>query len=654
MAEPEPAEPKNKPDKTPSSDSTASVTEPDHSNADSPDDPVTDKVVDDITRTEGDDELKAQDEAAGKTAAAKQGGRFKEVWRNWWHSPAKRWGTVAAGVVIVATLFAVPLTRYEVLGLFIREKVTVQVLDSQTGTAVSGAQVQLGAVNTETDGEGKAVLHPHTGSRHLQISKKYYGSSNQTLLVTLSPASNVFKVKLVALGRRVPVKVVNKLTGKPVAGAKIMAGATTAKTDKNGLATVVLQSGAGTQAGTVSLGGYNDTKVTIDANGNLTKDTFDITPAGKLYFLSNLSGSIDVVKTNLDGTARQTVLAGTGNEDRYSTSLLASRDWKYLALLSKRSGDNASVYLIDTTNGDKLSTIDEGNANFSLVGWSGDRFIYEVDRSPTISNGQKNKYALKSFDPTTGHTLLLDQTDGSTITGNPDPGWVDNPGVTQQTFNGVYLLGSSVVYLKQWYSTGYKFIPGQNSGLQSYLNGKSAELDTIGADGSNHKVVKTFAPNGTIYVPYPANNVQINLDSRLYEPQSLYLAYSDDNGNTTYYDYEDGKVTDAPDVTRDVFDNTPYPTYLTSPSGNQTFWADQRDGKNLLNVGDIDGKDPKQVGNLTDYNPYGWYGDSYLLVSKNSSELYVIPATGGTPLKITDYYKPAISYYGYGGGYGGL
>jgi hypothetical protein len=93
---------------------------------------------------------------------------------------------------------------------------------------------------------------------------------------------------------------------------------------------------------------------------------------------------------------------------------------------------------------------------------------------------------------------------------------------------------------------------------------------------------------------------------------------------------------------------------LLSPSSNQTFWTDQRDGKNTLFVGDNDAKNQKTIASLSGYNIYGWFTDNYLLVSKNSSELYVMPVAGGTPLKITDYYKPAINYQGYGGGYGGL
>jgi len=390
-----------------------------------------------------------------------------------------------------------------------------------------------------------------------------------------------------------------------------------------------LASSAETQTASVSLAGYNTAQVTIFPTGKPDKNTFGIVPAGKLYFLSNLSGKLDVVKTNLDGSGRQTVLAGTGKEDRNSTSLLASRDWKYLALLSKRSGDdNASLYLIDATQGDKLSTIDEGNANFSLVGWSGDRFIYSVGRN-TIQNWQPNQSALKSFDPTTGHTLLLDQTQGSGSDGN---------NYARQSFSGVYLVGNQVVYAKTW--------QGNGSGV---LNGKQAEIDTIGADGSGHKVLKSFMP---LY--FTGNGYEsITLNARPYEPSGIYFEFYHDN-TQDYYSYDEGAVTDNTTLTNDTFWSDPYPTYLLSPSGNQTFWNEPRDGKSTLLIGNSDGKNSKQVASLSEYSVYGWFTDDYLLVSKNSSELYIMPTTGGTPYKITDYYKPAINYQGYGGGYGGL
>src|SRR6185369_16053847 len=114
-----------------------------------------------------------------------------------------------------------------------------------------------------------------------------------------------------------------------------------------------------------------------------------------IYFLSKASGKIDVVKTNLDGTDRQTVLAGTGKEEDTDTILLASRDWKYLALKSRRDGKAVKLYLIDTSN-DKLTTIDEGNATFDMVGWQNDYFVYYVYRN-NVKSWQPKGSSLKSY-----------------------------------------------------------------------------------------------------------------------------------------------------------------------------------------------------------------------------------------------------------------
>jgi hypothetical protein len=600
-------------------------------NEDATDDKVTDVAVDDIMKEDSDKVLESQDEATKRGLIVTPTGRFarfKNTIAEWWSHPRNRWITVAIVIVLLAAAYLIPIARSNVAGLVLKAPVTVQVLDSKTNKAVSGATVSLAGKTTKTDATGKAKLSVHAGSKTLKVTKKYYAGSSKSQLVKIWSGTNSFKASLLPLGRQVSVTVVDKVSGKPVAGATIKAGRADAKTDKKGQATLVISSDATTQAATVTLAGYNDLKGVVTAGGTTAQNTFSVVPAGKLYFLSNLSGKIDVVKTNLDGTDRQTVLAGTGSEDRGNTSLLASRDWKYLALLSKRSGENASVYLIDTTNGDKLTTIDEGNASFGLVGWSGDRFIYQVNRN-TVQSWQPNKQALKSFDPTNGQALLLDQT---TAAGSSDDNYVGN------SIGSPYLLGSQVVYLKNW-SASYN--------NRSQLTSKQVELDAINSDGSGHKVLKTFTEDPSAQISYLIAYAQ------LYEPNGLYIDFQ--NGvKDVLYEYEDGKVTDATDMTADKFYNTPYPTYLLSPSGNNTFWGDQRDGKTTLSVGDDDTKNAKQIASLSEYSAYGWYTDNYLLVSKNSSELYIMSNSGGTPLKVTDYYKPAINYNGYGGGYGGL
>ena len=200
----------------------------------------------------------------------------------------------------------------------------------------------------------------------------------------------------------------------------------------------------------------------------------------------------------------------------------------------------------------------------------------------------------------------------------------------------MYLMGNQVVYTKGWEGTNINL-------TSSLLAGKQAELDAINADGSDYHMVKSFAPSS-----YPTSGYDsIALITKLYAPDELYVD-SHDNGTDTFYEYANGGVSPMTNVSADSFYSSTYPTYLLSPSGNSTFWDEPRDGKSTLFVGDENGGSQKQIANLSPYSPYGWYSDNYLLVSQNSSELYIMPAAG-TPLKITDYYKPLATYNGYGG-----
>jgi hypothetical protein len=201
----------------------------------------------------------------------------------------------------------------------------------------------------------------------------------------------------------------------------------------------------------------------------------------------------------------------------------------------------------------------------------------------------------------------------------------------------VSLLNGEVVYAKS----------GGSSSFPNHLTGKSDSLISVKPDGSNKHSIKDFPiPDGTQYY-YGINVSQ-------YEPYSLYVQVPNNNGTNSYYEYENGSVTAKSDVTDDTYGKT-YPTYLISPNSRHSFWSEVRDNKNTLFVGDGDGTGGKQIATLSDYTPYGWYTDNYLLVSKNGSELYAMPTDGSkSPVKITDYYKPQLTYKGYGGGYGGI
>jgi hypothetical protein len=206
-------------------------------------------------------------------------------------------------------------------------------------------------------------------------------------------------------------------------------------------------------------------------------------------------------------------------------------------------------------------------------------------------------------------------------------------------FSQIYLLDNEVVYNKNWTSSYVYWGPTK-------LAGKQISLMSVRPDGSGRKSLKDF--------PVPDGSNYYSVELSLYAPRELYVQVpAPSGGKLTYWEYEDGKVQPKPDVTDQQF-NEPYPTFLASPSGKQTLWSEARDGKNTLFIGTAEGEDGKQIASLSEYASYGWYTDDYLLVSKNGSELYIMPVAGGAPFKVSDYHKPDYNFRGYGGGYGGL
>ncbi len=583
---------------------------------------------------EGDEASKPK---GASTVALKQKlGRFMD-----WYKTNKKLAIPATVLLSVVIILAIPLTRYSVLALFLKQDFSVIVVDSLTGKPVSSAQVNIQNKSAMTDGAGKVSLHVAVGYSRLMVTKAYYDPASQSVTVPVRKPSSPFSVKLQARGRPIPITVVNGISGQALGGVTLSAGTSKAQTDDKGQAVLVVPVGSSQVKGTMSADGYNKTDIAIKSTTEQDQaNTFKLTPSGKLYFLSNQSGKIDVVKADLDGGNRQTVLAGTGKESKSETVLLATRDWKYLALQSKRDGgDYAKLFLINTAD-DSLTTMDEGKAAFTLSGWDEHRFVYQVSRDK-VDVWQPKRQALKKYDADTKKLTTLDET---TAQGS------DNSNYMSEYFGGVYILKHQVVYIKNWQGQHQWWMPDLSGGKQATLN-------SVSVTGGDKKVIKGFAQS-------PPSSY-INLESRSYGVDELYLRFYDTKSN--FYEYEDGKVKDLPDMTDETYYGATYATYLLSPSGKKLLWSEVRDGRNSLFIGDVDKDTSKASGTsfADDYTPYGWYTDDYALLSKKGSELYIeavpmtqnFPKTGIQilqPVKVTDYYKPAFSYLGYGGGYGGL
>lgn len=581
------------------------------------DDTGIDEAVDDIVASESDALLAAEDAADATERLTvpppMAPARHHLLRRKWlWLS--------LVGLLLIAS-FAIPLTRYRLLGLALKKSVAITVIDSTTKTPVSSATVALAGVSVKTDANGRANLKVPVGPNQLSVTKQYYTTFQRPIMVGLRPVK-ASEIHLVATGRQVPIRVINKITGQPLAGAEIKVLNTNAKTDARGQATIVLPTTEPRVSGSLALVGYNNSSVSVEVTSQaVAGNSFALTASGSVYFLSNEHGTIDVVKANLDGSNRKTVLSGTGKEDPNNTQLLASRDWQYLVLKSQRDGPQPALYLIDSST-DKTSEFDSGNNNFNLVGWYGHGFVYDVTKN-NVATSLSGHELVKSYDAERNQLNQLDQ--------NQAAG--DATNYAYQGFANFYLLDNLVTYTTQWYQNG-----------SADLSAKTDTIRALTPSGQGKKDYQSFAALSTGY-----------LQAALPSPSSIFYARFDNTDTkTTYYKFENQSVASATDIDQTAFSKM-YPTYLVSPAGDQTLWSELRDGKSTVFSGDADANKPQLVGSLSGYAAYGWYGDSYALVNKDNSELFVVAISGhAPPLKITDYYKSAQKLVGYGYGYGGL
>lgn len=570
---------------------------------------------------------------------SKSPGKIKRAWAS--YLAHKKRNIPLTILAIAVLIMLIPNTRYMVLGLFIKNQYAVTVYDSTTNLPVATADVSLDSQTVQTDQSGNAILTVPVGNHHLKITKKYYQDFNQDVLVSTDKNKNNLQTKIVATGRQVTVTVTNKITGKGIDKATVKAADTEAQTDSNGEATIVLPVDKPTLPATLSATGYNDSSVSIQITDQKTsKNSFAITPTGKVYFLSKASGKIDVVKTNLDGTERKTVLAGTGNEDNTGTVLLASRDWKYLVLLSKRTSSAAKLYLIDTSD-DKLTTVDEGKASFTLIGWLDHNFAYQVNRDGKQVWDTKAK-AIKTYNADSKTLSTVDETQATGAAGN----------YAGENISWVNIMGTNKLsYYKYWEACDDNYPASFTK-----LSGKKAQLINVTVDKSiTKKVIKSY-DLPTANTNYEnCSSPYSSYESIVYEPQELFFSVTKPNGNPIYFKLDDDQLSENNQDAKSYFDHPKaYPTYLISPSGTETFWSESRDGKNTLFVGDKNGDKGRQIVSLSPNKVYGWFTNDYLLVSKDGSELYIMSRDGSKTLKISDYHKPDLAYYGYGGGYGGI
>lgn len=532
--------------------------------------------------------------------------------------------TILLAIVIIAgVLFAIPASRYGILGTFIKREVKLYVVDNTTNKPVTEATVSVGSLTAKTDSSGKVdIKDVPVGEYPTKVTKKHYKDNNSTYTVPLFSASEEASVKLTATGRQVIVTVANLLTKQMLDEATVTVEGTSATTNDKGEATIVLPADKQTLKGTVKRDGYNDAAVEIKVTDQTDANQLTLTPSGKVYYLSKETGKINVMKANLDGTTPAVVVEATGNESDAETTLLSARDWKYMVLSAKRKSDvQNQLYLLDAKN-DSLKTIDEGNVSFQLVGWSDHHFFYIVTRNDK-KGWEDKRQALKSYNAETGKLSVIDETFGTGAS------YLNSE---YETFSAPYIIEGKVLYAKS---------VNRTTGMPVT---RKAGIYSLTMQNNQVQRLKEFE----------ANNFA-NIDARLYEPQEIYYRIVADNNAVQYFEYEGGSIKSTTS-SDERFYNVVYPTFLVSPNGQKTLWDESRNGKNAIFIGDKNSLNSEELTQQSDYATYGWYGDDYILLSKNKSELYIAAAKKplDAPIKIANYHKATLNFAGYGYGYGGL
>lgn len=515
--------------------------------------------------------------------------------KKFWSTKKGKFITIFSVIVIIAAvLLAIPTTRYGALGMVIKKNVKVMVTDSTTNKPISQADVTIDGKSATTSPSGETdIAAVPVGQYTISVTKKYYKNDSTAITVPILSSPQTANISFVATGRQVQFKVANTLnTSAMLEKAVLTVGDTSAATDANGLATIVLPTGKPTLTGTLALDGYNAANVTVNVTEQSGQNNFTLTPAGSVYFVSNQSGALDIMKSNLDGMGQAVLVKGTNNLQN-QMSFTVSKDQRYAAFYQDRAGSGTpQLYVIDTQSGSIKQVDSVTDANAYVSGWAGHQLIYAL-YSNTIQEWNPGRFKIMSYNADSGKLATIDQTQPLNA-GN-------QYNYTAEYLSTPNIVGGKLLYVQTWATNGFLTPPGQ------------AAIHIVNADGTGAQTLKTFDAAQ-----------RSSAEQRPFAPNLVVVKISLNGGSSAYYQY-DGSSLKASTV-NDAQYYSQVPTYYTSPDGTRTAWSEVRNGKNTILVADANANNSKAIADQTDDIMYAWYGNDYLLLTKNN-ELDIVPAT---------------------------
>ena len=551
-------------------------------------DQKTDQIIDDIVLDESNSLMKIEDQNYEeiKKKPNKKQSKLRKTLLN-------KWNFVGIFAVLII-VFAVPYTRYGILGAFISNKISVQVVDNDTTNGISGVAVKIDNKNYKTDASGIVSAKLKLGNHKLTFTKPYFKSDSKNIFVGLS-AAPVVKVSLLATGRPVNILVENKLDGTPVQNASINILDTSYLTDSNGKVRMILPTTSESYDATVSALNYLPYTATILQSVNNANNLIDLVPSGTLYYLAESNNKVNLVSSNLDGSDQRPVISGTGKENIALTKLYKSTDLSQMILYSNRDGSkNNQLYLVNKDK-NSLYEIDKGTDFITPLGWIGNSYFYKTTSS-SLNSSQDGFIQIKEFNPTNNTLSTIDSSTANLT---------DTSNYAYQSFENISIIGNQLVYLVVWNTSGTFDASNLSDQVKEY---------TIGAA----KAQSNYSFNAK-------DTQQIALNQ--YSARAAYISVSSiQNNKTYYYNYSNGSVSPTA-ISAAVF-SASYPQFYLSPDQSASLWFD---GSGMYLGMDTSSKSNKLK--FDGYNFYGWFNKGALLLTK-SGNLYIGSLKNGKTLLV--------------------
>lgn len=456
--------------------------------------------------------------------------RLVRLWRCWWTNKPVRYGTIGGVIVLIGIIFLIPGTRYASLNLVgVRGSVQLMVLDKTSGQPLQNVQVQLDGTVQKTSQKGVAVLNGiKLGTQEVAVRKDAFASEQIEVMVTMG-RTEVPDVSLRPIGSQYTFVVTDYVSGKPITGAKITsAGDASANVNKKGEALLTLTA---TNDGhipiTVSSESYRSEKKLITP-GNHETQNVTLVPAAQHVFASNQSGVLGIYAIDIDGKNRKELLSPVDIVGQQSVQLRTNSGATLSALVSKKDAvKNKDGYILDAlsilTVSSATNKTIDRGEDIQIIDWSGDELVYTVVVSGA-SAANAQRSKLFSYNTRTDKKTQLAATN--------------------------YFVGAIVIGDIAYYATS-STDPGQSSALLQ-----------IGLDGKNRQLLS----RGSMW--------------SLYRSSYTNIALQNEAGWQNY----DTKIHKLSTLSMPQYEHY---RFETSPDATKTAYVQQRDGKGVLVVSDL-------------------------------------------------------------------